>query len=112
MGIQPLRQRIPQDCHETGSPFQFCPTSNLIGSGLFKLSKARRSQGQCRGLELDVGRVALAFFHLLQTITEALQKFDPVLPKPEKLSRLNPEFQWSPVHLTFFCDLCWPYQFK
>ena len=69
-GVQLTDQEF-QRLSETKSAISFCPTSNLfLGSGLFKLHKAKSSENPVKvGLGTDVG--AGTSFSLLQTANEA-----------------------------------------
>jgi guanine deaminase len=60
-----------QRCHETGTAIAHCPTSNLfLGSGLFKVNEAKRSDRPVRvGLATDLG--AGTSFSQLATMNEA-----------------------------------------
>jgi guanine deaminase len=69
-GVQLTDQEFKR-LSETKSAISFCPTSNLfLGSGLFKLHKAKSSENPVKvGLGTDVG--AGTSFSLLQTANEA-----------------------------------------
>lgn len=69
-GVQLTDQEFKR-LSETKSAIAFCPTSNLfLGSGLFKLHKAKSSENPVKvGLGTDVG--AGTSFSLLQTANEA-----------------------------------------
>lgn len=66
-----LSERELHRCYESGSSIAHCPTSNLfLGSGLFSISNAMRSERPVRvGLGTDLG--AGTSFSALQTLNEA-----------------------------------------
>jgi guanine deaminase len=87
-GVQLTDQEF-QRLSETKSAISFCPTSNLfLGSGLFKLHKAKSSENPVKvGLGTDVG--AGTSFSLLQTANEA---YKVVQLQGEKLSSFKALF--------------------
>ena len=87
-GVQLTDQEF-QRLSEAKSAISFCPTSNLfLGSGLFKLNKAKSSETPVKvGLGTDIG--AGTSFSLLQTANEA---YKVVQLQGEKLSSFKALF--------------------
>jgi len=87
-GVQLTDQEFKR-LSETKSAISFCPTSNLfLGSGLFKLHKAKSSETPVKvGLGTDIG--AGTSFSLLQTANEA---YKVVQLQGEKLSSFKALF--------------------
>jgi guanine deaminase len=87
-GVQLTDQEFER-LSETKSAISFCPTSNLfLGSGLFKLHKAKSSETPVKvGLGTDIG--AGTSFSLLQTANEA---YKVVQLQGEKLSSFKALF--------------------